>query len=89
MTTLAWTSHEANHQAESFKSGIMREVLTFLRGQVDHGATDQEIQIALRIEGNTERPARVDLVKGGSVVDSGGWRLTRSGRKAIVWRAVG
>jgi hypothetical protein len=38
--------------------------------------------------GNSQRPARRKLVKVGIVEDSGETRLTRAGRKAIVWRLV-
>lgn len=43
-------------------------------------STDDEIQRALNMNGNTERPRRVELVDGGWVRDSG---LRRKG--AIVW----
>ncbi len=35
---------------------------------------------------NTERPRRIELVAMGKVVDSHETRLTRSGRKAVVWK---
>lgn len=64
-----------------------RRVYDFIRRQAEHGATDEEIQEALRMGGNTERPRRVELVRDGLVVDSER-RRTHGGRPAIVWVAV-
>jgi hypothetical protein len=51
-------------------------------------ATDEEIETALNMSGNTVRPTRGTLVKDGHVIDSGIRRLTRAGNEAIVWRCV-
>ena len=51
------------------------------------GATDEEGQHALGLEGNTYRPRRVELQNAGLVYDSGQTRQTRNNRKAAVWRA--
>ena len=37
----------------------------------ERGMTDKEIQAKLRMDGNTERPRRIELVGAGRVVDSG------------------
>jgi hypothetical protein len=50
------------------------------------GATDEEMEHALGISGNTVRPTRVSLVRDGLVEDSGLVRPTVSGNDAIVWR---
>lgn len=50
------------------------------------GATDEEVERALGISGNTVRPTRVSLVRDGLVEDSGLVRPTVSGNDAIVWR---
>lgn len=50
--------------------------------------TDEEIQQACEMAANTERPRRIELVKAGLVVNSGGTKLTQSGRKAVLWRAT-
>lgn len=52
----------------------------------DRGATDEELQLALGINPNTQRPRRVELLMRGLIEDSGTTRLTRSGSKAVVWR---
>lgn len=52
----------------------------------DDGATDEEIQVALNMAGNTERPRRRELeIDFHRVKDSGRTRPTMSGRKAVVW----
>jgi len=58
------------------------------------GATDDEIQIALGIDGSSERPRRWELWKLGQIEirrDDHGvpvQRMTRTGRRAVVWIAV-
>lgn len=83
-----WTSELAARQAEPFKAKIQKQVLDYLRGQGELGATNQEIEIALNRPGNTIRPANIALRKLGLIEDSGTWRLTQAKRKAIVWKAV-
>lgn len=69
------------------RSGTKRaKVYEFLRS--NYGATDEEIEIALGMSGNTVRPTRISLMKDGWVVDSGLYRKTRGGNDAIVWRAI-
>lgn len=63
------------------------EVLAYLLLEPE-GATDEEIQRDLRMNGSTERPRRVELVELGLVRDSGGTGRTRSGGKATVWEAI-
>lgn len=50
-----------------------------------HGATDDEMQVALGIKSQTQSPRRRELVMQGRVADSGRRRNTRSGRSAKVW----
>jgi transcription initiation factor IIE alpha subunit len=49
-------------------------------------ATDEEIHRNLKMEENTVRPRRGELVEAGKVIDSGKRRKTRTGSPAIVWR---
>ena len=56
--------------------------------QGSYGATDQEIQQALNLSGDTERPRRIELWNAGFIVDSGFIRKTDSGQSAVVWRAA-
>ncbi len=52
------------------------------------GRTDEELQVELRLAGNSQRPARVWLMRDGLVWDSKRRRLTVSGRLATVWIAA-
>lgn len=71
-------------------SGLVRtaraEVLRLL---MDLGGayTDEQIAEALGMSPNTERPRRVELVRLGLVAPDGE-ALTRSGRRAVRWRAT-
>jgi hypothetical protein len=67
---------------------IRRKVYDYfvLRGL--RGATDQEVEIALQISGNTLRPTRGSLVKDGYLIDTGTTRKNYNQQDCIVWRAV-
>ena len=67
---------------------LRRAVLDWLRNHTEEGLTDEEIQIDLGMPPSTQRPRRVELVNAGLVRDSGSVRKTRSGRNAVVWKAV-
>ena len=69
------------------KSGSKRKRVYDFINRVG-GATDEEIEQALDISGNTVRPTRGSLVKDGFIVDSGLERLTKAGNPAIVWRVA-
>lgn len=86
-----------NHQVSSARaaeralprSGTQRaRVYEYLQYCTDMfgGATDEEIQTALDMSGNTVRPRRISLVADGFVIDSGLTRKTVGGNDAIVWR---
>lgn len=64
-------------------------VLDYITKKEAYGATDEEIQVALNLSPNTERPRRIELVAQGLVEKSGITRLTSSHRKAAVWVATG
>ena len=67
-------------------AGTLRAaVLAMLRDRGEGGATDQEIQDALRLPSNTQIPRRWELVNAGAVVASGRRRKTRSNCPATVW----
>jgi hypothetical protein len=71
--------------ARERKAADRTRILDLLRVS-PRGATDEELQVALGLDGSTERPRRGELAKGGLVVESGATRLTRSGKHAIVWQ---
>lgn len=49
---------------------------------------DEEIQDLLEMNPSTERPRRIELCSEGRVIDSGSTGLTKSGRKAVLWKAL-
>ena len=65
---------------------IREEVYCYIRGCGLSGATDDEIQAALGLDGNTERPRRWELFKADRIEASGS-RANRRGRRCIVWTA--
>jgi hypothetical protein len=68
------------------RSGTQRErVLHWVMGRGEQGATDDEIQDALHLAGNSERPRRLELVERGWLVDSGVRRPSHQHGPAIVW----
>ncbi len=83
-----WTSEVAARLAEGFKVNHENIIYAHLRDCGSRGATDQEIQEATGIDGNSERPARRQLEKDKRVKRTKRWRFTRSMRPAIVWIAV-
>lgn len=82
------TSREAALMAEPHRDTDLARVLLVIRAACVDGVTDEEIVERARMAGNTVRPRRVELVQRGLVIDSGVRRPTRSGRKAVVWRAT-
>lgn len=54
----------------------------------ERGLTDEEVQEKLGMNPSTQRPRRIELVQQNRAKDSGGWRMTRSGRRATVWVAI-
>ena len=79
------TSVAAAERAEPAAATQRRAVLDYLRGRGADGAIDEEIQVALGMVGNTERPRRRECEQAGLIVDSGRTRPTASGRQAVVW----
>ena len=68
---------------------IKDEIYNYLLRKGSDGATDEQIQSALKISPDSERPARVQLVKDNRVVDSGKKRsVPHSNRKARIWVAI-
>lgn len=81
------TSLEAAERITVHLDRLEVKVYDYLRRQGSVGATDQEIEKALGIGGNTVRPRRRALFMKGLVVESGKFRVTSSGRRAIVWQS--
>ena len=71
------------------KSGTTRnKVYEYIKLTGMRGATDQEIERMLGIEGNTVRPSRVTLLRDGLIIDTGLTRPNSKGNQCTVWRAV-
>lgn len=69
------------------KKDFEARILAHLVGCGASGTTDEELQFALSMTGNSERPRRVELVRKGLVRASGQARPTFAGGKATVWVA--
>ncbi len=82
------TSKLAARLMKPFAGKQAERVFEFIKTQGDHGATDEEIQTALKMTGNSERPRRHRLYLDGRVKDSKNMRATESGTPAKVWVAV-
>lgn len=79
------TSAEAAHTIAEKLPALQRRVWEYLVQQGAYGATDEEMQVWLRMPASTQRPRRVELVQRGLVLDSGTTRLTFAHRRAVVW----
>lgn len=83
------TSTDAADQLPDERRRTLRAaVMAYIAHKRADGATDEELQFALSLEGNTERPRRRELQLGGLITDSGQRRLTASNRNAVVWVAT-
>lgn len=83
------TSVEAARLMSGTRAGSLRATIyRWLLERGAHGATDEEGQGALGMEGNTYRPRRIELQEAGLVAVSTAERLTKSKRWAAVWIAV-
>jgi hypothetical protein len=82
------TSNEAAAQIEPAAGTLREQVLAFVRNCGRFGATDEEIQLALSMNPNTQRPRRQELEQLGLIVRTDRTRPTRSGRSAVVFLAA-
>ena len=82
------TSRAAAESIRPEAGTLSAAVFAFIVGAGKRGATDGEIQRALHLAGDTERPRRRALQQRGLIIDSGHRRKTPSGREAVVWTAA-
>lgn len=87
----AYQKHSATSKAAASamrpNAATLREkVFALIRYSGAYGKTDLEIQQGLDMEGSTERPRRIELMRAGRIRQDG-TRPTPSGRKAAVWVA--
>jgi hypothetical protein len=83
--TLQPTTLAARDLIKPQKRTLRQKVLDFIVHAGEHGCTDEEIQRALGMNANTERPRRGELQQMGLIKDSGNRRKTLTRRNAIVW----
>lgn len=82
----AQRTSQAAAQAILPKTGTIRaRVYNFFVNRQAIGATDDEAQDFLKIDGNTFRPTRKSLVDDGYLIDSGTTRKNENGHECIVW----
>lgn len=79
------TSREAAERMVPGASAQAARVFQFISKCGKEGATDHEIQSALAMTGDSERPRRWSLQRAGLIRDSGQRRKSPAGRQAIVW----
>lgn len=71
------------------RSGTKRRmVYDFIERCGIRGATDDEIEATLGIDGNTVRPTRGGLVEDGFIINTGTTRKNKHGNECIVWRCA-
>ena len=82
------TSLDAAHfQSRTGRAATDEErVLRFIRDR--GGATDDDIEIGLKLRHQTASARRNGLVRKGLVVATGAKRKTRTGCKAMIWRVA-
>jgi hypothetical protein len=79
------TSIQAQIKAAPRMSEKRARVFQYLVDRMERGATDQEMQAALKMSGDTLRPTRGKLLKEGLIYDSGTTRKNENGNDCIVW----
>jgi len=82
------TSREAATRMVPAATAQAARVFHFIAERGKEGATDHEVQAALNMTGDSERPRRWSLHRAGLICDSGQRRQSPTGRKAIVWIAT-
>ncbi len=77
------TTQEAKETVDT--SRLRRIVYSAVRYKGQHGMTCDELELFCKLTHQTAGPRLRELFLSGRIKDSGLRRLTRSGRKAIVW----
>jgi len=80
------TSEDAADSIESVRHSIKEKVRRFFVHSGIYGATDDEIELSLRLRHQTASARRRELELSGHIVKTGRKRPTRSGRSAGVYR---
>lgn len=80
------TSIQAAASVRTFTPSIRDRVFTFIRAH--GGATSDEVEYELKLSHQTASARIWELRRQSLITDGGKRRRTRSGRNAIVWRAL-
>lgn len=81
------TSRDAAASVKASAASLRERLYAAILARPD-GLTDDEAQVLLSMDGNTQRPRRRELEQAGRIQASG-TRQTASGRSAVVWKACG
>lgn len=81
------TSEAAAVAIQPQMNPLQAAVLDAIRARGEYGATDQEIEEATGLSGNTVRPRRGELKAAGRIQEAAFTRKTKSNRDASVWIA--
>lgn len=79
------TRREAHQASAHFTPSLAQQVRHFILGRGEHGATCDEVEASMELRHQTASARIHELMKAGSIVDSGTVRKTRSNRNAVVW----
>lgn len=83
------TSREAAERMAGLPSAEQRRhVLLYLQSRGRRGAIAEEIQVALRLSGDSVRPRLLELLAEESVIRLTETRDTMKGRQARIWRVA-
>lgn len=82
------TSQDAAKRIKPSAASLRAKVLAYIVERGALGATEQEVEIALGLTGNTCRPRCWELARAGLIVKNGAKRLTKAGRWARVYVGV-
>lgn len=81
------TSRQAAEAIQPSLGRMQNRVYQYFLDAGEHGATDEEVQLALDMNPSSQRPRRIELYQRGLIKESGQVRKTTSGRNAAVWLA--
>src|SRR5690348_12708447 len=82
------TSLESAKRIEGKKHRYRKMIYDYIKGKGTSGATCDEVEVKLDLRHQTASCFIRFLVQDFLLKDSGGKRMTRAGRNAIVWRAA-
>ncbi len=85
--TTQQTSAAANTAITPAKTALRTRVFDAIANAGRRGLTDNEVQEALQLDGNTQRPRRKELEQAGKVKPAG-VRANANGRSCTVWVAA-